>query len=50
MSKYSEEFKFMVVTEYQEGKLGYHLLAKKHGIKSHKQIIHWVKKSREYSS
>lgn len=43
MSKYSEKFKFKVVREYQEGKLGYKLLAEKHGIKSHKQIINWVK-------
>ncbi|HEO8422591.1 helix-turn-helix domain-containing protein [Niallia sp. FSL W8-0635] len=43
MSKYNEKFKFMIVKEYQEGKLGYKLLAKKHDIKSHKQIINWVK-------
>jgi transposase len=43
MSKYDEKFKFMVVREYQEGQLGFKLLAKKHGIKSHKQIINWVK-------
>jgi len=42
MSKYNEKFKLMVVKEYQEGALGYKLLAKKHGIKSHKQIINWV--------
>jgi transposase len=42
MSKYSEKFKFMVVREYQEGILGYKLLAKKHGIKSHRQITNWV--------
>ena len=34
MAKYSEEFKLMVVREYQEGKLGYKLLAKKHGMKA----------------
>lgn len=43
MSKYDEKFKFMVVREYQEGQLGFKLLAKKHDIKSHKQIINWVK-------
>ncbi|MFV2048283.1 helix-turn-helix domain-containing protein, partial [Metabacillus sp. YM-086] len=37
-----EQFKFMVVREYQEGQLGFKLLAKKYGIKSHKQIINWV--------
>ncbi|KAB7668603.1 helix-turn-helix domain-containing protein, partial [Bacillus sp. B1-b2] len=42
MSKYNEKFKLMVVKEYKEGILGYKLLAKKHGIKSHKQIINWV--------
>jgi transposase len=42
MSKYSEKFKLMVVREYREGNLGYKFLAKKHGIKSHKQIINWV--------
>lgn len=43
MSKYSEEFKIMVVKEYQEGKLGYRLLAQKYGIKSHQQVNKWVK-------
>lgn len=33
----------MVVKEYLEGNLGYKLLARKHGVKSHKQIINWVK-------
>ena len=32
MSKYSEEFKLMVVREYRDGKLGAKSLAKKHGI------------------
>lgn len=43
MAKYSEKFKLMIVREYLEGKLGYKHLAKKHGVKSHKQIINWVK-------
>jgi len=43
MAKYSEQFKLMVVREYQEGKLGYELLAKKHDVKSHNQIKKWVK-------
>ncbi|MHC0039767.1 transposase [Pseudoneobacillus sp. C159] len=50
MSKYSEKFKVMVVREYQEGKLGYKLLAKKHGIKSHKQIINWVKNYEKFGA
>lgn len=43
MVKYSEEFKLMVVKEYREGKLGFRLLAQKHGIKSHQQIERWEK-------
>jgi transposase len=43
MAKYSDEFKLMLVREYQEGKLGYNLLAKKHGIKSSTLIKKWVK-------
>ncbi|MGX6446438.1 helix-turn-helix domain-containing protein [Neobacillus sp. K501] len=43
MAKYSEEFKLMLVKEYQEGKLGYSLLAKKYGIKSDTSIKKWVK-------
>jgi transposase len=50
MSKYNEEFKFMVVREYQEGILGYKLLAKKHGIKSHKQIVNWVKNYEKFGT
>ena len=38
MAKYSERFKLMVVREYQEGKLGYKPLAKKHGMKDHSHI------------
>jgi transposase len=40
---YSDEFKIMLVREYQEGKMGYDLLAKKHGIKSSTLIKKWVK-------
>lgn len=43
MAKYSESFKLMIVKEYQEGKLGYSLLAKKYGIKSHNLVKKWVK-------
>lgn len=43
MAKYSEEFKLMLVSEYQEGKLGYKLLAKKHGMKDSTPIRRWVK-------
>ncbi|MBD8071649.1 helix-turn-helix domain-containing protein, partial [Bacillus sp. PS06] len=43
MSKYSEDFKLMVVKEYQEGKLGFRTLAKKHGIKGKSAIHRWVK-------
>ncbi|WP_332699516.1 helix-turn-helix domain-containing protein, partial [Halalkalibacter lacteus] len=41
--KYSEQFKLMLVKEYQEGKLGYNLLAKEYGIKSSTVIKRWVK-------
>jgi transposase len=43
MAKYSEGFKLMVVKEYQVGKLGYDLLAKKHNMKSSSPIKKWVK-------
>jgi transposase len=48
MAKYSEKFKFMVVKEYLEGKLGYTLLAQKHGVKSSSQVEQWVKIYDEY--
>ena len=47
MAKYSEEFKLMVVREYQEGKLGYRLLAKKHGMKDHTRNYEMGKSLRE---
>lgn len=43
MAKYSEEFKVMLVKEYQEGKFGYILLARKYGMKSPSPIKKWVK-------
>ena len=43
MAKYSDEFKLMLVKEYQEGKLGYRLLAQKHNMKDHTRIMRWVK-------
>jgi transposase len=43
MSKYSEEFKLMVVREYRDGKLGAKSLAKKYGIKSYGQLERWIK-------
>ncbi|MFB6467282.1 transposase [Cytobacillus sp. Hz8] len=46
MAKYSEQFKLMVVKEYQKGGLGYDLLAKKYGIKSSTPIQEWVKNMR----
>lgn len=42
MAKYSDEFKLMVVREYQEGKLGHKLLAQKHGIKAFSQVQRWI--------
>jgi transposase len=43
MAKYSEQFKLMVVREYQKGKLSYDLLAKKHKMKNSSPIKRWVK-------
>ncbi|WP_096200974.1 helix-turn-helix domain-containing protein [Bacillus sp. FJAT-45350] len=43
MAKYSEEFKLIVVIEYQEGNLSYVNLAKKHGMRDSTAIQKWVK-------
>ncbi|MFC4410593.1 helix-turn-helix domain-containing protein [Chungangia koreensis] len=43
MTKYSEQFKLMVVKEYLEGALGYKLLAEKYGIPSSTALKGWVK-------
>ncbi|MFT4416073.1 transposase [Fredinandcohnia humi] len=43
MAKYSEQFKVMLVKEYQEGKLSYSLLAKKYGMMDSTPILRWVK-------
>ncbi len=43
MAKYSEEFKMKVVTEYLEGNLSYHSLAKKWNMGSSTPIYEWVK-------
>lgn len=43
MAKYSYEFKKKVVTEYLNNKGSYKYLANKYGIKSHKNILDWVK-------
>lgn len=43
MAKYIEQFKLKVVREYQEGHLGYDLLARKHGMSSSSPIKKWVK-------
>lgn len=50
MVKYSEKFKLMVVKEYQEGKLGYKLLARKYGVKSHKLVLTWVKNYEKFGA
>lgn len=47
MGKYSEEFKLMVVREYEKGKLGAKSLAKKHDIKSYGQLERWIKLYKE---
>jgi transposase len=43
MVKYSEGFKLKLVKEYQDGILGYNLLAKKYGMKNCSPIKRWVK-------
>jgi transposase len=43
MAKYSEKFKLMLVREYQDGQLGYKLLAEKYGMKDSTPIKRWVK-------
>lgn len=43
MVKYSEGFKLKLVKEYQAGKLGYDLLAKKYSMKDSTPIKRWVK-------
>ncbi|WP_137744217.1 helix-turn-helix domain-containing protein [Robertmurraya siralis] len=43
MAKYSEQFKLMLVREYQKGKLGYDLLAEKYKMTSSSPIKRWVK-------
>ena len=43
MAKYSEQFKLMLVREYQKGKVGYNLLAEKHNMTSSSPIKRWVK-------
>ncbi|WP_342429495.1 transposase [Neobacillus sp. FSL H8-0543] len=48
MAKYSQEFKLIVVKEYQEGKLGYERLAKKYDMKDFSQIRRWVKVHEKY--
>lgn len=42
MAKYSAEFKLKIVKEYQNGTLGYSLLAKKYGMPSSSPIENWV--------
>ncbi|WP_427137164.1 transposase [Psychrobacillus psychrodurans] len=48
MAKYSEEFKLQVVQEYQNGLLGFSLLAKKYEIPNKSQINKWVRAYKEF--
>jgi transposase len=50
MAKYSEQFKLTLVKEYQEGKLGYNLLAKKYDMRDCTQIKRWVKVYEKFGS
>ena len=43
MAKYSEEFKVNGCKGVSGRKIGYKSLAKKHGIKSNRQLERWVK-------
>ncbi|MFC0472207.1 helix-turn-helix domain-containing protein [Halalkalibacter kiskunsagensis] len=43
MAKYSEEFKLMIVHEYQKGHLSFDRLAKKYGMNDSTAIKKWVK-------
>ncbi|RFU63702.1 helix-turn-helix domain-containing protein [Peribacillus glennii] len=42
MAEFSEQFKLLLVKEYQEGKLSYNQLAKKYGMKDSAPILRWV--------
>ena len=50
MAKYSESFKVMVVQEYLSGPLGIELLARKHGVKSHRQVLYWVNAFKQFGA
>jgi transposase len=50
MAKYSEQFKLTLVREYQEGTLGYNLLAKKYDMKDSTPIKRWVKVYEKYGA
>lgn len=43
MSKYTEEFKIKLVTEYLNSNLGYKLLANKYSMPSSKPLQQWVR-------
>ncbi|QCR31961.1 helix-turn-helix domain-containing protein [Lysinibacillus sp. SGAir0095] len=47
MTKYSEEFKLMVVQEYLSGSLGYRAIAKKYGI-ADSPLRRWVRAYKEF--
>ena len=42
MTKYSEEFKKMVVDQYLNKEGGYHVLVKRHGLSSAAMVRRWV--------
>jgi transposase-like protein len=47
-NKYGYEFKIMVVEDYLSGKNGgLRILVRKYGLKSHVQILNWLKKYKE---
>ncbi len=48
MAKYSYEYKKKIVMEYLNNKGSYKTLANKYGVKSHENIIKWVKCYKEF--
>lgn len=50
MAKYSEQFKIMVVHEYQKGYLSYDRLAIKHGMNDSTAIKKWVKQYEKFGA
>lgn len=48
MAKYSLTFKLKVITSYLNSEGGYKSLAKKYGVKSASQVLHWINVFKEF--